>query len=153
MPQLDTQLAVGVHPLDSSTNPATYANENPAPDSVAKPHTKSKPWGVRNEEALPVYQRAAHKFTAVTYTVSGAMQILPSQDGRLKATLYVSSTAADGVVIGPDRGQIEVGYGAVLNPGDSIDLPTEAAIYAAPIGTNATGTVTIVSFFNPPKVD
>lgn len=154
MSKVEAQLGIGVHPLDSSVpSNQVLGADNPIPETTpTSSGSKVKPFNTRNDEALPVYERGSHEWTATTLIISNAIQILPKQEGRKLATLYVSSTATEGVIIGPDRGQIEVGYGAVLNPGDSIDLKTEGSIYAAPIAGQTTGTVTVVSFFNPPKV-
>lgn len=153
-----TELPQGVHPRDSSVpvvpgmpldQDTAIEQDGPGPQGVRT----TAPWNVENEEAFPVNQRAAHDWSANQYTVNstdGPIQIAGRLRGCLTTVAWVPSSAAEGVVISPSQGDIQQGAGVTLSPGDSIELPTEAAVWCGVIVGQTSGTVYVTRFFNPP---
>ena len=154
-------LPAGVHPGDAST-----AQE--AVPGVPLDHEKGQqwrpgrePWGVDNEEALPVYNRAAHDWSPgqvwCNSTVNSGVQVVNGrQAGRASVTVWVplldpNGNAPLGVMIGPTtESVIQGGIGCVvLNIGDSITIPSEGPVYAGCISGNSTGFCQYMSLTNP----
>ena len=95
-----TFLPVGVHPGDAST--AGEGVPGAPHDQGTQWQHGREPWGIDNEEALPVYQRSAHDWQPGQVFVSSAtydsMQaiIVGRQKGRLALTIWVPLLAPDG---------------------------------------------------------
>jgi hypothetical protein len=153
-----TGLPPGVHPLDNSVpvvpgmpiDADTPINQD-GPGAQGK--TRTAPWSTDNEQALPVYQRAASEWSANSYTLnstSGPIQLAGKRKGQVSVTVWVSATASHGVVISPNQGDIQQGAGIELDPGDSITLDTEAAIWGGVIVGQTAGSVNVVVLYNPP---
>jgi hypothetical protein len=157
-PPLDftTELPQGVHPRDSSV-PIVPGQPLDA-DSIAaegnlgpQGHRTSAPWGTSNEEAFPVNQRAASQWSANQYTLGATpIQLAGKLRGRTSVIIWVPASASHGCVVAPEEGDITQGAGITLSPGDSIELPTEGAVWAGVIVGQTTGTVYVVQLFNPP---
>lgn len=152
-------LPQGIHPRDNSvpitpghpleSNDPTHGMDQLGPQG----QRRRPPWSTENENALPVYQRAAHDWTANQYTLSstiGPIQIAGRQRGVFSTVVWVPTSAAEGVLISPAEGDVTQGAGVTLSPGDSIELPTEAAVWAGVIVGQSSGTVYVVRFYNPP---
>jgi hypothetical protein len=146
-------LPAGVHPHDARGGAPGgregLGGEGPTPQGKSL----HKPWDVDNEEAFSVYQRASHDWSAQQYNLTTGntpFQLAGRQKGRESVTIWVPSTASFGCIIAPSEGDVQQGTGIVLNVGDSITLRTEGPVYTSVISPNATGTVYIVQFFNPP---
>lgn len=154
-------LPAGVHPGDART--ASEGVPGAPQDQSTQWRHGREPWGVDNEEALPVYQRAAHDWQPGQVFVStgsydSAVQIVVGrQKGRASVTIWVptlmpNGVAPLGVLIANDRSTLQVASGIdciVLNVGDSITILSEGPVYAACIGANATGFCQFVSLTNP----
>lgn len=159
-PALDfsTGLPQGVHPRDSTVpvvpgmpldQDTPIEQDGPGPQG----QRTAPPWSTENEEAVPVYQRAAHDWSANQYTLSqsrGPIQLAGRRRGRSTVVVWVPTAASLGIVISPDEGDIEQGAGITLSPGDSIELPTEASVYGGVIVGNTTGIAYVVELYNPP---
>jgi hypothetical protein len=153
-----TVLPQGVHPHDASVplTPGVPIDSNALPGEGhlgPQGERRRPPWDVENEEALAVYQRSAHDWSARQFTVnstSGPIQIAGRLRGCLSTVIWVPTSAAHGCVIDPTEGAIQAGAGVTLSPGDSIELPTEGAVWAGVIVGQTSGTVYVVRFFNPP---
>jgi hypothetical protein len=150
-------LPQGAHPLDKSvpTVPGQMVDTDKVAaegDLGAQGQRRKPPWDTENEQAVPVYQRAAHDWSANQYTLSAKniIQIAGRLRGCLTTVVWVPTAAASGCVISPDEGDITQGAGVTLSPGDSIELPTEGPVWAGVIDGNANGTVYVARFFNPP---
>jgi hypothetical protein len=150
-------LPQGVHPRDNSApyvpGPGIDSNAPTHKDNLGPQGQRRKPpWNTDNEEAFPVYQRAAHDWSANQYTVhsNNPIAVAGRKKGRTSVVVWVPTTAAEGVLISPDEGDLTQGAGVVLSPGDSIELPTEAPVWAGVIIGQSTGTVYVVEYYNPP---
>lgn len=153
-----TSLPQGVHPRDSTApvvpgmpldQDTPIEQDGPGPQG----QRTTPPWSVENEEAFAVNQRAAHDWSANTYTLSatrGPIQLAGRKRGRVTVIVWVPTSASLGIVVSPDEGDIEQGVGITLSPGDSIELPTEASVYGGVIVGNTTGTAYVVELYNPP---
>lgn len=153
-----TALPVGVHPRDSAVTVVPGQNlDSDTPVNQDGPGPQGfrtqPPWSTENEQAVPVYQRAAHDWSANQYTLSstrGPIQLAGRRRGRQSVIVWVPTSASLGVVVSPDEGDIEQGAGVTLSPGDSIELPTEATVYGGVIVGNSSGTAYVVELYNPP---
>ena len=147
--ELGYGLPPGQHPLDRSGgieyNPGGSTEAAPARRGVA-------PFSTPNGRAIPVYQRAAEQGAEQAFTVnstSGSVTLCGRVPGRLVVTIWVPSTASQGVQWSYNRATVDIGLGLVLSPGDSYSSPCEAPIYAAPIAGQSTGTVYVADLYNP----
>jgi hypothetical protein len=155
-----TFLPIGVHPGDAST--AGEGVPGAPHDQGTQWQHGREPWGIDNEEALPVYQRAAHDWQPGQVFVSSAtydsMQaiIVGRQVGRARLTIWVpllmpNGVAPLGVLVATNVAALQQGGNdcVVLNPGDSMTIDAEGPAYAGCIGTNATGFCQFLSLTNP----
>lgn len=151
-------LPPGVHPQDPSVpyriGQRLDENAPVAPDGVGNRYKRgTQAWDFDNSDATPVFQRLSDSWTANTIVLStgnnATAQVVGRQEGRESLTLWVPSTATAGVVIAPTEGEVQNGAGITLSPGDSIDIPTEAPVYAGLISGQLTGTINVVSTINP----
>lgn len=155
-------LPVGVHPYDARSPVAAggqLPSEAPGEGDVyagRQGEPGRRAFSTANTDAFPVFQRAASDWTSNRFTLGPAatqepVQLAGRRRGRVSVLIWVPSSASFGVVIGPTQGEVQAGgsAGVLLVPGDSIELPTEGAIYAAADGTNASGTAYVVELFNP----
>lgn len=143
----DAQLPVGVHPMDMRgpdiTTPVTPDVATP-PANLGVP-----PWSVPNDEAIAVYQRASHDWAGRSLTISGPVSLVGRTRGRLTIIVWVASSATESILLGPDEGTVTGGGGITLAPGDSLPLPTEAPVWAAPATAGTSVTVNYVVLVNP----
>ena len=157
MTQVDAQLGIGVHPYDPSVPMnQPYNNEAPVSETpvMTTQHAKAA-YSTRNPDALPVFERASEKWSANTLTLNNTepLQIAGKQKGRKELILFVPNSATAGVIIGPDPGTVSMGQGVELDPGATLTLKTEAAVYAGLISGQTSGTICIVATSNPPEKD
>jgi len=156
------RLPAGAHPGDAST-----AGEGtpgiPRDEEKDQQHRPGRePWGTDNEEALPVYNRAAHDWTPGQVFCNtgtgntGVSIIVGRQAGRARLTIWVplfmpSGAAPLGVLVAPTREALFQGGldCVVLNPGDSMTIDSEGPAYAGVIAGNATGFCQFLSLTNP----
>ena len=103
-----------------------------------------KPWSTDNDQALTVNQRASHDWdiglVVVTASNDGVSKIIGRQPGRATSHCGCRGTGSHrrgvdddsrGRGTRPDRWRAGNGAGAaVLNVGDSFDVPTEGSFYA-----------------------
>lgn len=151
-------LPIGVHPGDNSVplvpgQPLEHNQPVSPVEPGAQGERRRPPWDTDNEEALPVFMRAAHDWSIRTFTLNsttGPIVVASRLKGCQSTILWVPATAALGCVIAPTQGELNNGAGGTLNPGDSIELATEGPVYGGVIGANATGTLYVVRTFNPP---
>jgi hypothetical protein len=162
--QMSSDLPPGVHPLDKSTpwHADFDANTAVAPDRPAPlaPPTR-KPFGTENDEALPVFQRAAGDWTPQLVIVNSGnpTTIVGRQKGRTFAYLWVPvSVVINGTVTATPAG-ICIGSSpeeatqnnVLLSVGDPpVPFPTEGSIYAAVQPGQSVGYVQVISFTSPP---
>jgi hypothetical protein len=152
---LNQPLPPGVHPNDPAQDGGLADGNQPVDPDTGGPRfaTKPAPWRTENEDALPVYQRAAHDWTSNTFLISknngGTIQVIGRQKGRIGVQLWVPSTATNGVRIAPTEGEVQANSGAILNVGDSAFLPTEGPVWVGLLPTKTTGTVYVTVFYNP----
>lgn len=160
---MDPGLPQGVHPLDRSVPHTPGTNpDHDTPISLTEPGpqgiTRPAPWSTDNETALPVYQRSAHDWNVKVLSVNstqGPMQAAGRLRGCEATTLSVPTTLSDGttpkgVMFSSDEGELQQGLGAVLNPGDSVTIRSEGAVWVAVITNNTTGSVQVMRTYNPP---
>ncbi len=156
-PDLSAELAPGVHPRDPSVPIVpgqVLAEPNPTDqaDLIEQGQRRSAPWSIDNEEALAVNQRSSSQWSANAYTLSSGniIQLAGKLKGCVSTTIWVPASASHGVVIAPEEGDITQGAGVELDPGDSITLETEAAIWGGVIVGQSTGSCQVVRLYNPP---
>lgn len=166
MTTIDPYLPVGTHPGDQRApiQPGFDSNLPIGPDTHGDHYQQGrKPWGTDNDQALTVWQRASHDWSigliVVTTANDGISQIIGRQPGRASVALWVPeqvlvagvlTTTPAGVCLAPTAGELANGVNnAVLNVGDSIDIPTEGGFYAGLIPGFTTGYVQYVSLTNP----
>lgn len=158
-----SEIPIGVHPYDARSPLAANGqlpSEAPGEGDLypgAQGDPGRRPWSTANVEAFPVFQRSASDWSANTFTLGPAatqepIQLAGRRRGRVSVIIWVPTAATFGVVIAPTQGEVQSGgsAGVTLSPGDSIELPTEAAIWGASIGTNASGSANVVELVNPP---
>lgn len=151
-------LPQGVHPRDNSVPIVPGAQlDADTPISLDAPLESqgtptTPPWSTDNEQAFPVNQRAASEWTANSYTLgsNNPIQLSGKRKGQVSVTVWVPASASHGLVIAPNEGDLTQGAGIELDPGDSITLETEAAVWGAVIVGQTSGTVNVVVLFNPP---
>ncbi len=160
-------LPPGVHPMDPSTpgagdavaaRPDTFGNRAPA--------TGRQPWSTDNSQAVPVYQRGDHDWSANQIVCnagsdSGSVKAVGRVAGRRNVKLWVPAkvwiagaltTTPAGVCIGPSEAEVLNEISSVtLNPGDPLlVIDTEASIWVGLLPGQTVGYVYVVSTFNPP---
>ena len=145
----------GQHPFDQST-PSQFPGDAPVPanEGPIAYQRGFQRFSIDNGEGtLATYQRAAHDFTSGLTTITpaqGPLQIANRQKGRESVTLSVPSTATYGVAFAGSAGELQgAATPAVLNPGDSLTIASEASVWISVIGSNATGTVQYLTLYNP----
>jgi hypothetical protein len=112
--------------------------------------TAPKQFSTSPGSALGVFQRASDAWSAQYYTVGQAQQVVGRQPGRVAVSLWVPSTATEGINIAPSIGEAQALDGGLnLNPGDSITIETEAPVWISPITGQALGYCNVVVTFNP----
>jgi hypothetical protein len=160
-PSETSPLPPGVHPMDQSVplgaDGSLLESDGP-PSSVGPagaPATRHKPWHRDNEDALPVFQRAAHDWSVDRYIVqaANAPNLLSGRmKGRTRTVVWVPTGSALGVMIAPTMGEVQQGSGIVINPGDPpLNIDSEASVYGGVIPGNAAGgPVQIIRYYNPP---
>ncbi len=119
--------------------------------------SRSSAFDTSNVEAVPVYERASNSFLAYAVTLGANPQrVVGRHLGRRYVTLSVPTTytypglaAATplGVVVGGGPNSV-VTNGYQLNPGDSIEIDSEAEVWAAPISGNSSGLVQVLEVFH-----
>lgn len=167
-----TGLPPGTHPLDPSvplgTDPRTLDRGGIAIDQPGDRFDRGgKPWSTKNQNAFPVYQRAAEDWDGGVVVANSAFNggtsiVVGRQKGRLAVKLWVPAKLADGtipnpVVFGPNESELQSAISAggvvnnapVLNVGDAITIETEGSIYIGVVGANLTGTVQYLVLTNP----
>ena len=129
---------------------------------VARTPAVSNPFATKNADAVPVYERASDDFTVGSFVLTsaqGPQMIGGRRKGRKYILLEVPTSfvgplgaviAPLGILFGRDPGEVANGVGWQLNVGDSIELDTEAPIYASPLPGAASGVVLFAEFFNLP---
>ena len=160
-PGIDS-LPPGVHPNDPTTAADPVAAPPDTPGSRA-PTTGKPPWGTETDQALPVFQRGNHDWTANPYIVDANNGSTLELTGRVKGKRFfrirIPSTTnvptALPAVIGPTEGEVltaGLGSGIIIYPGDPwLTLETEASIWAGLVGANVTGgPIQVVIETNPP---
>lgn len=110
-----------------------------------------------NEQAVPVFERAASSFTVKQFTVTNEAQALV---GRRRGRKYVALSCPGTVTVGGvgstpkgfafshTRSDLDVGIGFQMNPGDSVEIDSEAEVYVAALPGNTTGTVQYLECYN-----
>lgn len=156
-PPAGSGLPPGVHPGDRSValvpGQPVESNAPVGGDDLGRQGQRTRPpWHTENEEALPVYQRAAHDWSANQFIVGSGnpIQIAGRLRGCVSTMVWVPTSASHGVIISPVEGDITQGAGVELDPGDSIEIASEAAVWAGVIVGQTSGTVNVVRLYNPP---
>ncbi len=113
-----------------------------------------------NEQAIPVWERSSedHQTNAV-HLGAGSFQLVGRRRGRKYVVLAVPSTLTAGGVgstplgcqVSHDRNNVDVGLGYQLNPGDSLEIDSEAPVYVGPLPGNTTGYVQYSEALNYPN--
>ena len=149
------------HDLDESL--MRYVDEVPTHDGPMfedrddRVKILSSRFDVVNEQAVPVYERASSAFSAQQFTVSATpVQMIGRRRGRKYVALSCPSTiTAGGVGSTPkgfawshERSNLDVGIGFQINPGDSVEIDSEAEVYVAALPGNTSGVVQYLECYN-----
>lgn len=124
----------------------------------------SKRFATDNGRAIPVYQRAAHDFTAGQIYVgtanSGCSIVVGRQAGRRSVTIDVPTsyynmagnlvTSPIGVVVGQTESELQSpGGGMQLLAGSSVTIETEGSVWVGLLPGQTTGFCQWVAEYNP----
>ena len=143
-----TDILQGVHPQDRSGADAPVGPQDQAPSYATAP----APFSVPNKDALPTFERAARNGSALVVPIStnqgGTARAVGRLKGRKAVMLWVSASAANGCMVDFNEGKLQGGGGVPLNPGDSVTLPTEAAVYVGLQAGDASAKVNVIELFN-----
>lgn len=133
--------------------------QTPVPTDNQAPRTGSDPFPVTPDQAVPVNARSPRSFRTRSTIVSSASggttnNIVGITKGRKSITLscpttYNGATNSLGFVFAEDQNTIDVGTGFQVNPGDSVEIESEAAVFAAPLPGNSTGVLQWLETFSP----
>ena len=142
-------LPPGVHPTDPR-----YPAAPIIPPAQVGPvaETTRPPFDIPNGKAMGVFQRASSDWSARTLTLSSTETVIQAA-GRLKGresvTLFVPSTATNGVVVARTQGTAQLHGGVPIAVDGSITIRTEAPVYVGLLSGKTTGKVCVVETFNP----
>lgn len=110
----------------------------------------SSRFNTRNEQPIPTSERPtnAHRTLSVTLG-AGSQPLLGRSRGRKYVVISCPTTFTKagvtstplGFQVSHDRNSIDVGIGYQINPGDSLEIDSEAEIYVGPLPGNSTGLV------------
>jgi hypothetical protein len=110
----------------------------------------SSRFNTQNEQPIPTSERATNAHNTVRVTLQAdAFQLLGRRRGRRYVVLSCPATITTGGVgatplgfqVSHDRNNVTVGIGYQVNPGDSLEIDSEAEVYVGPLPGNTTGTV------------
>lgn len=110
----------------------------------------SSRFNTQNEQPIPTAERATNAHNTVRVTLQAdAFQLLGRRRGRRYVVLSCPATITTGGVaatplgfqVSHDRNNVTVGIGYQVNPGDSLEVDSEAEVYVGPLPGNTTGTV------------
>lgn len=140
-------LPVGVHPTDARQHPSRHASApvpHDTPQQVPRGHAA---WSTPNRRAMPVFQRLADDFATGVYVANttregGTIKVVGRRKGRTRLTLWVPSSyfpggqapavvTPFGVIVSEDEGKAQQGEGVPLFVGDSMDVSSEASVWAS----------------------
>ena len=107
-----------------------------------------------HDQAVPVFERAALSHSTRAVSVSSTSMLLGRRPGRKYVVLscpttYNGATNANGFQVSDTRAYIDANAGYQVNPGDSIEIDSEAPVWVGLLGTNTTGVVQWSEVFNP----
>lgn len=170
--------SIAFDPGTSPTDAHPDAN-NPVPhDTPGNRYSKGrKPWSQENDQALPVFQRGSHELAVglaiVNQQNGGTALIVGRNKGRRQLRLWLPANVATnqlllpsgaaligtgvintgilGCVVSAVEGELQVGGGIVINPGDpAITLEYEGSLYLGLLPGNTVGYCQWANMFNPP---
>jgi hypothetical protein len=126
-------------------------------EELERTPAKSSHFNTDNKEAVPVYERATTSFSTTSQAIGANSQMLL---GRHKGRKYVvlsapvtittlaGATTPKGFQWANDPNLIDTNSGFQLNPGDSVEIDSEAEIFVGPLPGNTTGYVQAVELYN-----
>jgi len=153
MASVPTTLPPGVHPYDPSVE--WDGGELHEPNTIPKDtygsdyQTGDRQFKTDNGEALGVWERGSHEFTADTIVINASIQVVGRQVGRKNITLSCPATGANGFWFAPTQGEVDMLTGIAVNPGESRTISTEAPVWAGLLAGKTTGTVEVMTETNP----
>jgi hypothetical protein len=105
-------------------------------------------------EAVPVWERASESHSTRALSFNTTAMVVGRRPGRKYVVLSCPTTyngAANtlGVQVSDTRAYVDAGAGYQLNPGDSLEIDTEAPVWVGPLTGNASGVVQWSECFNP----
>src|SRR5580698_2407675 len=112
-----SDLPTGVHPFDPSELVRDEFGSNfPVPrDTGGKRYKQGAPaFDTEAEDALAVFQRSSQGWTGNNATITAAVQAVGRQKGRISVSIWVPSSATNGVQIAPSSGEVEATAGVVV---------------------------------------
>ena len=133
--------------------------ESPLLAEVTHQPVVSSRFNTDNEQAIPVWERSSEGHRTVSVTVSETTQLVGRRRGRKYVALSVPTsvtrggvaTTPNGVQVSHDRNSIDVGIGYQLNPGDSLEIDSEAPVYVGPLPGLTSGVVQYSEALNYPN--
>jgi hypothetical protein len=105
-------------------------------------------------QAVPVYERAAETHSTRCLSINSTSMLLGRRVGRKYVVLscpttYNGSANANGFQVSDTRSYVDVNAGYQVNPGDSIEIDSEAPVWVGVLNGNTTGVVQWSEVFNP----
>jgi len=115
------------------------------------------PSPAENRQAVPVFERSGSGWRRGIAKPTGTQSLVGITRGRKYVVVTVPVTVTvggepstpEGVQVAEDRTYLDTDVGFQLNPGDSMELDTEAQVWVAPLPGNDSGYVQFLEVFNP----
>jgi len=145
--------------------PIRYTDDVPtSPDpsigsEVDHTPVKSSRFNADNAQAVPVFERATTSFTYQTVRINQTGVLVGRRRGRKYVAISCPVAWVDpggvlrtpvGFQVSNDRNNIDTGVGGQLNPGESVEIASEAEIYVGPLPAFSSGFIVVsyVECFN-----
>ena len=145
------------HVPDQHGFPVTMATDDGFPvthDDADTQPTRETSFSQTNAHAIPVYERAAANHITRSNSVSSTQMLVGRRPGRKYIVLSCPSTwngATNtlGFQVSDNRNAIDTNSGFQVNPGDTVEIDTEAPVWVGVLSGNTAGVIQWVETFNP----
>lgn len=151
----DTDFDAGPVP-DQQADPgepvaAFTGNDMQSVEEAPSPVTNNLP---AKKDAVPVNERASESHNTRAYSINATSMLVGRRAGRKYVVLSVpttfnGSTNANGVQVSDTRAYIDANAGYQLNPGDSLEIDSEAPVWVGVLSGNTTGVIQWCECFDP----
>lgn len=162
-PHMSHEAPPGVSPADRSEPLGPNFGETaPVREAPTTPQGRkgTAPYGTENYESLQVFERSSDQWDSYLWSIDpkqngGTVQVAGRQKGRKSVTLSVPTALPNGwtpvqvIFASTEDGAQNQINGAILNPGDSVTIYTEAQVYIGLASGETTGFVQVITESNP----